>query len=234
MEESEILRLVRTPEGKGVCVIRANGGGETWRIASHGSRLVRAGSWLTADFVVPLERGELFKREFTFPTNYSSGHNFATYTKSDGILTFHSPSTQTVSLPQLESLFTMPSPDGYESIIGITVDFTIVHLRATKETGLILQSKNRLPLTCPPKLILPVDPMAWGLDRAWNEHDVLLSVSGDGELAFWVPETISESGWRCTGKVRTGRTGIKKARCSSAKKTALGGWHTLSSLLYLP
>lgn len=116
----------------------------------------------------------------------------------------------------------MPSSNGHESIIGITVDFAIVQLRATSESGLSLQSLNHLPLPCPPKLILPVDPMAWGLDRAWSEHDVLLSVSGDGELAFWVPESISESGWRCTGKVRTGRTGINKARCSSAKKTALG------------
>ena len=53
------------------------------------------------------------------------------------------------------------------------------------------------------------------------EHDVLLSVSEDGELAFWVPETNGKTGWRCTGKVRTGRTGFRKVRCSSAKKTAL-------------
>ena len=53
------------------------------------------------------------------------------------------------------------------------------------------------------------------------EHDVLLSVSEDGELAFWVPETNRKIGWRCTGKVRTYRTGFRKVRCSSAKKTAL-------------
>ena len=63
--------------------------------------------------------------------------------------------------------------------------------------------------------------MAWGHSRDWMEHDVLLSVSEDGELAFWVPETNGKTGWRCTGKVRTCRTGFRKVRCSSAKKTAL-------------
>ena len=53
------------------------------------------------------------------------------------------------------------------------------------------------------------------------EHDVLLSVSEDGELAFWVPEANGKTGWRCTRKVRTYRTGFRKVRCSSAKKTAL-------------
>jgi hypothetical protein len=74
----------------------------------------------------------------------------------------------------------------------------------------------------------------------WEEHDVLLSVSECGELAFWVPEAYCSSGvknivngsddgngtgrngWRCTGRVRTERKGFNRARCSSAKKTALG------------
>lgn len=85
-------------------------------------------------------------------------------------------------------------------------------------------------------MILPVDPMAWGLSRHqfWTQHDALLSVSEDGELAFWKPEECVLSkpeqekeegpegnGWRCTGRVRTARKGIVKASCSSAKKTAL-------------
>lgn len=56
-EESPIVRFVRTPEGKGVGVIRENGGGEAWRLVEHGSRLVRAGSWEAADHVVVLEGG---------------------------------------------------------------------------------------------------------------------------------------------------------------------------------
>lgn len=96
-------------------------------------------------------------------------------------------------------------------------------------------------------MILPVDPMAWvgqyGLSSAGSasqDHDVLLSVSEDGELAFWVPEghavnapagpvnlesngiTKTEAAWKCTGKVRTGRKGLTMARCSSAKKSVLG------------
>jgi hypothetical protein len=74
----------------------------------------------------------------------------------------------------------------------------------------------------------------------WEEHDVLLSVSECGELGFWVPEARSSNNsnnvlagvngvggagssvWRCTGRVRTERRGFNRARCSSAKKTALG------------
>ena len=109
-------------------------------------------------------------------------------------------------------------------------------------------------------MILPVDPMAWvgqiglGTRGASQEHDVLLSVSDDGELAFWVPGDDSSvqvkapnghsattlngagsSAWTCTGKVRTGRKGLTIARCSSAKKSVLGrcawSYHVLEYLL---
>lgn len=144
-----------------------------------------------------------------------------TYTKDDGILTLHSSPPKTLTIPRLDSLFTLPSPSGYEHILGIASDFTIVQLQATDTSGLVIQGQHRLPLSYTPRFILPVDPMAWGHSRDWMEHDVLLSVSEGGELAFWVPETNGKTGWRCTGKVRTGRTGFRKVRCSSAKKTVL-------------
>ncbi|KAL1738753.1 RAVE protein 1 C terminal-domain-containing protein, partial [Schizophyllum fasciatum] len=100
----------------------------------------------------------------------------------------------------------------------------------TEPCALSVHCHAALPLPAPPALVRQVDPMAWGLGRAWTgehdvgawtEHDVLLSVSDAGDLAFWVPEAAGTHGWRCTGAVRTGRRGIRKARCSSAKKTAL-------------
>lgn len=76
---------------------------------------------------------------------------------------------------------------------------------------------------------------------------MLLSVSEEGELAFWVPENgltsttstgagngiskglsgkhsqqMQQAAWKCTGKVRTGRKGLAIARCSSVKKSVLG------------
>ncbi|KAF8167749.1 RAVE protein 1 C terminal-domain-containing protein [Crassisporium funariophilum] len=204
-EESEIIRFIRTPEGTGVGALRVGGGGEIWRISERGTKLVRSESWQRADFVVVL----------------ANGQQFATYTKEDGLLTLHSSPPQTLSIPNLESLFTLPSPSGYEYILGVTSDFTIIQLRATDAPSLMIQGQHRLPLSYTPRFILPVDPMAWGHTRDWTEHDVLLSVSEDGELAFWVPEVNSENGWRVSGKVRTGRTGFRKVRCSSAKKTAL-------------
>lgn len=72
-EESPIVRFVRTPEGKGVGVIRKNGGGEAWRLVEQGSRLVRAGSWLSADHVVVLEGGNA---PITLPVSYKANTGY--------------------------------------------------------------------------------------------------------------------------------------------------------------
>jgi hypothetical protein len=196
-EDSRIVRFVRTPEGAGVGVVRESGG-EAWRVVANASRLIRSGKWTTADHIVVLD----------------SGRSHATYSAVDGILTS---SETTLPLPPINSLFSLPSKDGHETIVGITADFSIVQVHVP---GLTLYAHDTLPIPTP-KMILPVDPMAWGLRREWATHDVLLSVSEFGELAFWVPD--ESSAWRCTGSVKTHRVGISKARCSSAKKTALSG-----------
>ncbi|PPQ67110.1 hypothetical protein CVT25_005711 [Psilocybe cyanescens] len=204
-EESEIIRFIRTPEGRGVGALRSGGGGEAWQVHERGTKLVRAGTWDRADFVVVL----------------ANGLHFVTYSKDGGLLKLHSSPPQTVIVTNLESLFTVPSPSFYEFIIGVTTDFTIVQLEVTDLPSLSVICRQRLPLAYTPKFILPVDPMAWGHTRDWAGHDVLLSISEDGEIAFWVPEVSVEGSWKCTRKVRTGRTGFRKVRCSSAKKTVL-------------
>ncbi|KAF8213200.1 WD repeat-containing protein [Mycena galopus ATCC 62051] len=194
-EESHIVRFVRTPEGAGVGVVRENGG-ESWRVVGNGSRLIRSEKWATTDHIVVLD----------------GGRSHATYSAVDGTLTS---SDTALPLPPISSLFSLPAKDGRETIIGITADFSIVQVHVP---GLTLYAQHTLPIPTP-KMILPVDPMAWGLRREWAAHDVLLSVSELGELAFWVLD--DSSAWRCTGSVKTHRAGISKARCSSAKKTAL-------------
>jgi len=71
--------------------------------------------------------------------------------------------------------------------------------------------------------------MGWTSSRGPTriEHDVLLSVGKDGELMFWVPEGKG-TGWRCTGRVRTGRNNIRMVQCSSAKKTVLSAFSSLT------
>lgn len=150
-------------------------------------------------------------------TQVSSGRSYAAYSASDGMLTLSSKPQAPVSIPPISSLFSLPSQEG-ETIIGITLDFSILQLHLRPE--LTLHSHSRLPIGTP-KMILPVDPMAWGLRGHWAAHDVLLSVSEHGELAFWVPDENSPAEWRCTGSVKTHRAEISRARCSSAKKTAL-------------
>lgn len=115
----------------------------------------------------------------------------------------------------------MPSPSAYEFILGVTSDFMIIQLQVTNAPSLTILSQQRLPLPYTPRFILPVDPMAWGHTGGWTDHDVLISISEGGEIVFWVPEANAENGWKLTRKVRTGRTGFRKVRCSSAKKTAM-------------
>ena len=102
------------------------------------------------------------------------------------------------------------------------------------------------------KFIIPVDPMGWTdlyhtrtTTPNQAQVDALLSVNEDGDLAFWAPEDQpspsssrsdsrskarevdpipkpSQSLWKCTGTVRTGRKGLRIAACSSTKKSVLG------------
>ncbi|TFK30799.1 WD repeat-containing protein [Coprinopsis marcescibilis] len=207
-EESPVVRLVRTPEGTGVGAIRENRGGQAWTITRRGTELKPTGSWNECDFMVVLFQG----------------HRWATFLQQSGILTLRSQPIQTLTLPRLESLFTMPSPNGCELIIAITEDFDVIQIMVTDEPApqFSIKYRSKLPISSPLRFIQPVDPMAWGTsNRDWTEHDALLSVSDDGELAFWAPETFNGSPWKCTGTVKTDRSGFKKAKCSSMKKTAL-------------
>lgn len=154
---------------------------------------------------------------------------------SSGLLSLHGgwPEPITLSTPALNTLFSLRRGDGLWSLIGIAEDLTIIHVRVDLKPSpsMTLHSHTSLPLQQPPMMILPVDPMAWsGAGEGTLEtegpalHDVLLSVSADGQLSFWVTEDPpkSSTGWKCTGTVTTNRSSIRMARCSSAKKTALG------------
>jgi len=256
-EEIEIDHFVRTPEGNGIGVIRKGRGGEIWQLEHKSSKLVFSGSWNGADQLLVLDHGKFESWSvITFAHLDKLGRLFASYNNSNSTLTVHtSPSPLSLELPAVTSLFTVPSSDEHNAIMGITSEFYIVHIRlipnnSSESTSnpeptlsLSLHYHDRLPVPSP-TMVIPVDPMAWGIKHPWVKHDALLSVSEEGELAFWVPEeaktkaavTIqqrinvidndsqkkSERGWICTGRVRTGRTGIVKVRCSSAKKTALG------------
>lgn len=57
-EEAEIVRFIRTPEGKGVGALRVGGGGDAWKIVEGGTKLIRCGEWERADFVVVLANGK--------------------------------------------------------------------------------------------------------------------------------------------------------------------------------
>jgi hypothetical protein len=83
--------------------------------------------------------------------------------------------------------------------------------------------------------VISVDPMGWHESVIdWKERrplqDMLVVVTKEGELSYWTPRLdedgkSGESGkepWVKTGMVKTGKTGVMMARCSSRKKTAMG------------
>jgi hypothetical protein len=148
----------------------------------------------------------------------------ATYSSESAILTLHSQPPSTLHLPRVSCLFSTPSRLQHESVVGLTEDKFLfhVHVSGSSNPALVLYSYNSLPLAQTPKLIIPVDPMAWSRTATLKEHDNLLSISEDGELCFWTLEHGRTPGWRCNGRVRTRRKCFKMARCSSAKKSVLG------------
>ncbi|KAG8219687.1 RAVE protein 1 C terminal-domain-containing protein [Butyriboletus roseoflavus] len=210
LEESKILRFVRTPAGRGVAVVRADGG-ETWMETEGGHNLARLDSWPSADQVVVLDGGKLV----------------ATYSSDNAMLTLHSTPPSTLRLPRVSHLFSTPSRGEHESIVALTEDKFIfhIHVSGSPHPTLMLHSHNRLPLSQAPKRLIAVDPMAWSKTSTLEEHDNLLSVSDDGELCFWTLEHGKKTEWRCTGRVRTGRSGFGMVSCSSAKKSVLVSGH---------
>ena len=211
-------------------------------------RLERAGRWTgEADLVVVLNGGQTFFLFFSLPSAYSDlfgsiGDSIATFSSASRVLAVHSNShpPSSIPLPSLQSLFSVPSIGSHEFIIGITPSFSVVYIvyspnSQAQNISLTQYSNHFLPIKDGTKVkkILPVDPMAWGgsVAKEWTLRDVLLSVSEDGELAFWSLEVNGtavmdgiDHEWRCTGKVHTGRKGFSIARCSSTKKSALGSY----------
>ncbi|CCM05189.1 uncharacterized protein FIBRA_07398 [Fibroporia radiculosa] len=239
----EVSQFVRTPEGDGVAALHTDRSVSTWHVRWSGRGLARRGRWdptdaESVDRVVVLEGGVCF----------------VTYTLSNGHLTLHGATATTIAVPSLVALFSLPSSVPSSTLrfppslilVGVTEAHTVLLISVSlmPTPSMSIRSETSLPLSCPLTFILPVDPMSWGGSPtsvpSSDAHDVLLSISEDGELAFWVPEDfcdrlpdpqandrktvsgiIRNGGWRCTGRVRTGRKGLRRAACSSAKKSVL-------------
>lgn len=182
---------------------------------------------------------------------FCKGRNIAVYSTTSQTLVVHhfvSPRGPAISSPSVPLkldavplLFALPSTASHTPLLCITTTaLHRYHFRLHPTPTLELYSVTTLPLPKPPAFVLPVDPMAWSRSRhdsdqtadgtsTTRQHDALVSLSEEGELAFWIPlegtDGVQDAkvGWSCTGTIRTQRKGISLARCSSAKKTAIGG-----------
>ncbi|KAF9514679.1 hypothetical protein BS47DRAFT_1392270 [Hydnum rufescens UP504] len=238
LEHVRLQSFVRTPDGGAIASIRHDGGGEIY-VRDKSGRIRATGSWdgVGVGQIVLFDRGRSL-------AVYAGGtlrvHLFTpgTVKPSLTMCIVHTP-------PSIPHLLATPLSSSMTSIISIT---TVSISTFTLERGplgptLELHSVSALPLPSPPSLILPVEPMAWAhqplqhppdlisspiaspskhrYNSSNTTQDTLVSVSDQGHLSFWIPEASSTQGWMCTGSIHTGQNGIRLARCSSAKKTAI-------------
>lgn len=142
---------------------------------------------------------------------------------------FPSGTTSALDISDVDSLIVLKGSHTRASILGVTSNRSIIQISCTLPSSNSAMKLNFLgptpfPTTASrdiPAFILPVDPMGWSFTPEDSQsHDSLLSISQSGVLAFWMVTTDGE--WRSTGKVHTQRTNVKLAKCSTAKKSALG------------
>ncbi|EMD42152.1 hypothetical protein CERSUDRAFT_110689 [Gelatoporia subvermispora B] len=267
--ESPILRFVRTADGECVGLLRENGEAETWRVSSNGQSLVRVARWQSSISSKEQRRyASDAQNSQSGVTNLMTvlvqGEHCIVYNASMSHLTLHSTSADStppvLSVPPLVALFSFPLPlletgaspymqsEEIPHVMGITVNHEMLLFRialpspaASSRPSVTLKRMQPLPLSIPPAVILPVDPMAWSNPYGGNNnlgadsiHDVLISISHEGDLAFWTctrSESVSLNNqreeeqarvsWQCTGRVHTRRQDFRKVACSSAKKTVI-------------
>ncbi|GJE87639.1 RAVE protein 1 C terminal-domain-containing protein [Phanerochaete sordida] len=224
-----IARFVRTPDGEGLGILRQDGTAEVWK-TSPGGRTLSMHAEVTGS-----------QELITNLAVLQGGQYFVTYSKSSSIITLrsaHAITSSSLEVPPIVSLFPLPSSEGSSvPFIAITETYTVLIFAATLPTplstpsdkpdiSLSLHSETSLPITAPLKALVPVDPMAWSIPGRIKtyvgSHDILLSVEENGNLGFWIPDvSVRPASWKCTGHVKTNRTEIIMAACSSAKKTIL-------------
>ncbi|KAG9100994.1 regulator of (H+)-ATPase in vacuolar membrane [Ceratobasidium sp. 370] len=210
-----IKYFVRTASGMAFALCYKAGGGEVWK--RHPSQgIVRIGRWPRGEISVVICEGQVV----------------VSYTKSIQTLTvYHLPSnaTRSLNLPDVDSLVVLMYTKQQASLLAVATDRSITQLHCTlpfnsSKFQLNFLGPTPFPVPTPggvPTLVLSVDPMGWSFtpQESPEPHDSLLTISKTGVLAFW---TISTDGqWRATGQVHTQREGIKWAKCSTAKKSAL-------------
>ncbi|TFY65144.1 hypothetical protein EVJ58_g2168 [Rhodofomes roseus] len=237
----EVVRFVRTPEGEGVGAVYADGSGEVWCLKRGGGGLQRRGKWHVSEEADKVDQVVVL----------DGGTCFVTYASQAGRLTLHTPAPATLCVPPLVALFSLPVPSSSptslsRTILAVTETHTIlvIYANLSPEPALAIRLESSLPLPTPPRMILPVDPMAWSGTRgeatamSADAHDTLLSVSEDGELAFWVPENglldllsgehkqmngVKANGTKPNGTVAHGDTQSSGWRCTGRVRTGRKG-----------
>ena len=218
---SRIARLVRTPEGQGLAISREDSV-EAWQLHRQDGTLHCVNRFPKAQLLSILDYGKLLAL-------YNDGNDTPKITLFD---TLQAKSVASVDIPALVMLFCLPFGESH-TLIGITATHQILRIKIRESLSqgkhqyeLVTLPLASLPYQKPIVLVTAIDPMAWSRStKSQNEraHDILMSLSDDGELVFWYYDELTKPNrWLRTGRVRTGRTGYRHACCSSAKKTALG------------
>lgn len=218
---SRIARLIRTPEGQGLAIMRETSV-EVWQLHTRDGSLRCLNTFPSAQLVSVLNFGRLI----VLYTNEDESPRITLYESSMAT------ALASEAVPPLTTLNCLPF-DESNTLIGITATHSILRIKIIANAseggqsyGLAVLPPVNLPYSSPLILVVAIDPMAWSKPAKRQDqrpHDILMSLSEDGELVFWLfDESAKPSQWLRSGQVRTGKTGYRLACCSSAKKTALG------------
>lgn len=223
-DTSRIRKIGRSPDGRGLSIVRSNSV-ETWHVRSDIADMKRLGTWDGADLVAVLDQGRRLAL-------YSERNEIPTLTLVQCSCT---DATASLDVPPLKNLFTLSSQSS-TYVVGVTATHDLFRIKIpplctlpSSPYTLHLLPTSSLNTDSPLVDLLPVDPMAWsGFPKSAGDHDALLSISQNGDLAFWSFSNTASQSWTCTGRVATGKDKYRIASCSSAKKTAFGEY-SLSS-----
>jgi hypothetical protein len=246
---SPLIRFVRTADGEAIAALKEDGTVEIWTMNKNQRipeqlTVLKSDSAHKVDRVVVLNGGMYCDNLAVFIIFHFilQGEHIITYCESLNNVSLYATKSMShpvsVEIARIVSLFSIASGmnGGSAMLIGITARSTVILLNVSFSSHpsenteapikLSIHSECSLPLETGLAMIVPVDPMGWSgpyANQMRGDHDDLVSVSTEGELAFWRMDSSGLTvNWRCTGKVKTQRQNIAMAACSSAKKTVLG------------
>ncbi|KAG1716000.1 hypothetical protein ID866_1165 [Astraeus odoratus] len=179
-EESKISHFVRTPAGRGVAVVRADGG-ETWVVTDGGTNLARVESWASADHVVVLDGGQQLEMFQSSENKKKELHEVARDPDGQELTIWDSNESEFASGLEHRRIFSAAEPIN-------DLDWTST---PDNQSILAVGFTNHIELLCQQR-------------KTYFDEDPGWSICWRVELGNFVPYPISDSIWLANGSFLVG------------------------------